>query len=77
MCKASVTAANVIPLYGRGGDNVDPRRSAGEGAIPSRPVPQRTEAPPVGFQGGTYGFTMGVGFFPSLFGLQWVRCDVN
>ncbi|CAN0430168.1 unnamed protein product, partial [Hapterophycus canaliculatus] len=25
VCKAGVTARNVIPLYGRGADNVDPR----------------------------------------------------
>lgn len=28
VCKAGVSASNVIPLYGRGADNVDPRYSA-------------------------------------------------
>lgn len=102
MCKAGVTASNVIPLYGRGAANVDPRtKSAGHGNVPSRPEAERPRAEPrtpnpfsggvgvgggwggfgasgtgmeaggVGATGGHLHFQAGLGFFPSLFGLQF------
>ncbi|CAN0471253.1 unnamed protein product, partial [Discosporangium mesarthrocarpum] len=44
VCKAGVSASNVIPLYGRGVDNVDPRtKSTAQDGIPSRPEAERPE----------------------------------
>eukprot|EP01071_Lankesteria_metandrocarpae_P008202 Lankesteria_metandrocarpae@DN4901_c0_g1_i1.p2 len=43
VCKAAVSKTTVIPLYGRGSDNVDPRTKNCE--TPQRPRPERTEAP--------------------------------
>ncbi|CAM9835309.1 unnamed protein product, partial [Laminaria digitata] len=103
VCKAGVTATNVIPLYGRGAANVDPRtKSVGHGNVPSRPDAERPraerprtpnpftggvgmgggwggfgasgtgmEAGGVGGTGGHLQFQAGLGFFPSLFGLQF------
>ena len=47
-------------------------------SIPERPAAQREATPPTGHHGGPFGganfqFTAGVGLFPSLFGLQFVR----
>ncbi|CAJ0941182.1 unnamed protein product, partial [Mesorhabditis belari] len=67
VCKSGVQADKVIPLYGRGGNNVDPRTK-----VPPRPKGQRTEAQQ-GFPGFTFGdgggvqFSLGIGVFP--FGL--------
>ncbi|KHJ84465.1 zinc finger, C3HC4 type [Oesophagostomum dentatum] len=44
VCKAAISKDKVIPLYGRGGDNTDPREK-----VPPRPRGQRTEAPQVYF----------------------------
>ncbi|KIH66522.1 RING finger protein 185 family protein [Ancylostoma duodenale] len=44
VCKAAISKDKVIPLYGRGGDNTDPREK-----VPPRPRGQRTEAPQVIF----------------------------
>lgn len=116
VCKAGVTKENVIPLYGRGSEQVDPRTKTRRGGaigreeatdVPGRPAAQRPEARPeadsfiggasafVGgipfnsfgaahhYTGGTIGglgppgrnsavsFSAGLGFFPSLFGLQF------
>lgn len=86
VCKAGVTVDNIIPLYCRGADAVDPRTKTqpggggGEGGhIPSRPAAERPEVPqatngiPNLFGGNTGGvtFSAGFGFFPSLFGLQF------
>ena len=82
VCKAGVTRENVIPLYVRGFDSVDPRgENTVEDSIPNRPAAQRP-APPerpaqstvgqLGEAGNGMGLgTGGVGFFPSLFGLQF------
>lgn len=73
VCKAGISRDKVIPLYGRGGDNKDPR----DKQVPPRPRGQRPEpevngAPAGGFfspfnlgQGGN-GFQMsfGIGAFP-------------
>ncbi|VDM82920.1 unnamed protein product [Strongylus vulgaris] len=66
----------VIPLYGRGGDNTDPREK-----VPPRPRGQRTEAPQQGFPGFQWGdggpgggvqFSLGIGYFKQGFpGFQW------
>eukprot|EP00752_Nemacystus_decipiens_P016054 g14351.t2 len=100
VCKAGVSARNVIPLFGRGADNIDPRTKPTERTnVPSRPDAERPPAerpsPPNasvgglgagggwgGFGGGMSGtdgggagghvhFQAGLGFFPSLFGLQF------
>ncbi|CAM9808953.1 unnamed protein product, partial [Heterosigma akashiwo] len=54
VCKAGVTVDNIIPLYCRGADAVDPRTKTqpggggGEGGhIPSRPAAERPEVPQV------------------------------
>jgi E3 ubiquitin-protein ligase RNF5 len=64
VCKSAISKDKVIPLYGRGGSNEDPRKKA-----PPRPQGQRTEPEqPQGFQGffGDGGFHMsfGIGAFP-------------
>ncbi|CAM9338374.1 unnamed protein product, partial [Choristocarpus tenellus] len=108
VCKAGVSANNIIPLYGRGADNIDPRtNSTGRDGVPSRPEAERLEAERPRSQGGIAGgasglggvwgaigegsmgfgrgegvhgqtdgtgglrFHAGLGFFPSLFGLQF------
>ncbi|KAK6743983.1 hypothetical protein RB195_010966 [Necator americanus] len=50
VCKAAISKDKVIPLYGRGGDNTDPREK-----VPPRPRGQRTEAPQQGFPGFQWG----------------------
>jgi len=71
VCKSGVTKENLVPLYGRGKEKVDPRAT-----IPERPRGQRTEAPrhntftnadpfpfgmPGGMQFGNGGVQMGFG----------------
>lgn len=75
VCKAGVTKENVIPLYGRGSEQVDPRtktrRARGGGGgeeeateVPGRPAAQRPEARPQAstFIGGTPAFMGGIPF---------------
>jgi len=52
VCKAAISKDKVVPLYGRGGGQEDPRSKA-----PPRPAGQRTEAPEQspGFQGFGFG----------------------
>ncbi|VDO92430.1 unnamed protein product [Soboliphyme baturini] len=70
VCKSAIGKDKVIPLYGRGGDNKDPREK-----VPPRPQGQRTEpsgtaftdfnlgnGPDTGFQ-----FSFGIGAFPFTF----------
>jgi E3 ubiquitin-protein ligase RNF5 len=72
VCKAGVSKENIIPVYVRGNDT-DPRTRD----VPSRPssqraVPERAAHP--GMTQGQFGgvnFAAGVGFFPSLLGLQF------
>ncbi len=76
-----VTKENVIPIYGRGDDQKkDPRESKSGDGVPNRPPGQRPEpqarAPNPGFnanpmQFGNFTFSAGVGYFPSIFGLQF------
>ena len=76
VCKAGVTKENVIPVFVRG-DDTDPRTRD----IPTRPSSQRPAPQParngpefpgmVQGQFGNLNFTAGVGFFPSLLGLQF------
>lgn len=85
ICKAGVTQNNVIPIFIRGSSS-DPRSRTpagmtATGEIPSRPQGHRPE--PVGphqnpgflhganAQFGGMTFSAGMGFFPSLFGLQF------
>ncbi|CAI4222309.1 unnamed protein product [Auanema sp. JU1783] len=72
VCKSAISRDKVIPIYGRGGDNTDPREK-----VPPRPRGQRTEAPQSGFPGFSFGgdsqgtggvqFSMGIGVFPISF----------
>ncbi|MFH4979213.1 hypothetical protein AB6A40_005922 [Gnathostoma spinigerum] len=73
VCKSAISRDKVIPLYGRGGKETDPRDK-----IPPRPQGQRTEAPQNGFQGfpgfqwggengGGVSFSLGIGLFPISF----------
>uniref|UniRef100_A0A915BXT5 RING-type E3 ubiquitin transferase n=1 Tax=Parascaris univalens TaxID=6257 RepID=A0A915BXT5_PARUN len=74
VCKSAISKDKVIPLYGRGGTESDPREK-----VPPRPRGQRTEAPQNGFQGfpgfqwggdnggGGVQFSMGIGVFPISF----------
>lgn len=82
VCKAGVTQENVIPLYVRGSESVDPRiERAGDSSVPNRPAGQRPVLPERQTQAATgqlgdavngVGLALGgVGFFPSLFGLQF------
>ncbi|OQR81416.1 hypothetical protein THRCLA_11752 [Thraustotheca clavata] len=85
VCKAGVTKENVVPVYGRGANSIDPRVSQALDGIPNRPRGQRPEptirrrAPQqepdalMGQQGQEAAFSPMIGFFPSLFGLQFVR----
>uniref|UniRef100_W6NGU0 RING-type E3 ubiquitin transferase n=1 Tax=Haemonchus contortus TaxID=6289 RepID=W6NGU0_HAECO len=75
VCKAAISKDKVIPLYGRGGDNTDPREK-----LPPRPRGQRTEAPQQGFPGFQWGdggpgggvqFSLGIGVFPLSFFTTW------
>ncbi|KAF8359672.1 rnf-5 [Pristionchus pacificus] len=67
VCKALISRDKVIPLYGRGGNETDPRDK-----VPPRPRAQRQEAPQ-GFPGFHFGdgtgqggmhFSLGIGVFP-------------
>ncbi|TKR68336.1 hypothetical protein L596_024331 [Steinernema carpocapsae] len=71
VCKAAISKDKVIPLYGRGGKESDPREK-----VPPRPKGQRTEAPQGGFpnfqwgggeNGGGVQFSLGIGVFPISF----------
>lgn len=71
VCKSAINRDKVIPLYGRGGNDRDPRDK-----VPPRPRGQRTEIPQNGFQGfpnfqwgdaGGVQFSMGIGVFPISF----------
>jgi len=86
VCKSLVSKDKIIPLYGRGKEQKDPRTQT---EIPSRPTGQRTEAPqtPHGHMHWNYNyppfmepaqpvhvdtaFYAGFGLFPALFGLQF------
>lgn len=81
VCKAGVTTENVIPIFIKGSleDPRGRREASGDDEIPSRPLGRRPE--PVVNNAATQGnnnnnngnvtFTAGIGFFPSLFGLQF------
>ncbi|KAH7731558.1 ring finger protein 5 [Aphelenchoides avenae] len=71
VCKAVISRDKVIPLYGRNGQETDPRDK-----IPPRPRGQRTEESSQGFPGfhwagdGGHGgvqFSLGIGVFPISF----------
>lgn len=80
VCKAGVNKDNVIPIYTRGNDT-DPRgrgvpeRPPSQRPVPDRPAQQGQAFPGVpGMMQGHFGglnFSAGVGFFPSLLGLQF------
>ena len=52
VCKAGLDLDKVIPIYGRGSENPDPRQEATklQQPMPPRPAGQRTPAVPVGAQ---------------------------
>eukprot|EP00922_Rhytidocystis_sp_ex-Travisia-forbesii_P005366 GHVS01007831.1.p1 GENE.GHVS01007831.1~~GHVS01007831.1.p1 ORF type:complete len:247 (+),score=62.32 GHVS01007831.1:177-917(+) len=78
VCKAGVTQQNIIPLYGRGAAEVDPRKSispdpstSASGATPQRPRAERPQPPPPRQANGLFGgnpfltfnvFPLGIGF---------------
>ncbi|XP_003387784.3 PREDICTED: E3 ubiquitin-protein ligase RNF185-like [Amphimedon queenslandica] len=72
VCKSVIDKEKLIPLYGRGSDQKDPRES-----LPPRPAGQREEAPEDNNNTGYFGDGMlnginvsfGVGGFPFGFGL--------
>ncbi|DAZ97613.1 TPA: hypothetical protein N0F65_002232 [Lagenidium giganteum] len=86
VCKAGISEENVIPVYGRGADAVDPRTQdiepTGTG-IPNRPRGQRPDAEQLRrrrprnyglFEGsGASAFAMSptIGFLPALFGMPF------
>ncbi|GFS29998.1 e3 ubiquitin-protein ligase RNF185, partial [Trichonephila inaurata madagascariensis] len=66
VCKAAISKDKVIPLYGRGGSQQDPRDK-----LPPRPPGQRTEPensagafPGFGFGDGGFHMSFGIGAFP-------------
>ncbi|CAD5222404.1 unnamed protein product [Bursaphelenchus xylophilus] len=71
VCKSAISHDKVIPIYGRGGNESDPRTK-----VPPRPRGQRSEEPQSGFptfhwggdggQGGVQ-FSLGIGVFPISF----------
>jgi len=80
VCKAGVSKENVIPLFIRGSEQ-DPRthqQQSNDSSVPNRPVGRRPEpGNPLqagnnnNLQFGGMSFSVGLGFFPSLFGLQF------
>jgi E3 ubiquitin-protein ligase RNF5 len=81
VCKAGVSKENVIPLFIRGSEQ-DPRTHqphSNDSSVPNRPVGRRPEpGNPLqignnnnNLQFGGMSFSVGLGFFPSLFGLQF------
>ncbi|EQC34146.1 hypothetical protein SDRG_08354 [Saprolegnia diclina VS20] len=81
VCKAGVTKENVIPVYGRGANTIDPRTVDGADDIPNRPRGQRPapslrrrfmfQPDPLPPHAQEAAFSPLIGFFPSLFGLQF------
>ena len=86
VCKSGVSRENVIPIFIEG-NKEDPRKKIGAagGDTPSRPLGQRLPtlnlaAGDAGGQGGQMGsvsFQGSFGFFPSLFGLQFLNFIPN
>jgi len=82
VCKSALKKDKLIPLYGRGKEQKDPRNN-----VPTRPPGQRSEPTQPQFQQGPFGmfpfggpafpgdsnftFSVGFGMFPSLFGLYY------
>jgi len=94
VCKSGITRENLIPLYGRGTEKVDPRSKKCSEDLPPRPTPNRLPPQPSpyvqnpfnlfggpGFHanigGSDFHFTAGIGFFPSIFGLQFQAFNGN
>jgi len=81
VCKSVLSKDKLIPLYGRGKEQKDPRLNPGPRPqaqyVRSEPQPQNAFSPfsPFGqvpFQtDNNVNFSIGFGFFPSLFGLQF------
>ncbi|KAK9906753.1 hypothetical protein WJX75_007419 [Coccomyxa subellipsoidea] len=82
VCKAGIEQDKVIPIYGRGGDNTDPRQKAQslgnkeedkDGPVPRRPAGQRI-APVLrggmSQRSGNVNLQPGLGILPTLFGMQ-------
>jgi E3 ubiquitin-protein ligase RNF5 len=84
VCKAGIDdEKSCIPIYGRGGDNTDPRKrtaaaeqladakDVAEEAVPRRPAGHRPAPVQRQYgQGGNMNMQPGLGIFPTLFGLQ-------
>uniref|UniRef100_A0A914DUQ9 RING-type E3 ubiquitin transferase n=1 Tax=Acrobeloides nanus TaxID=290746 RepID=A0A914DUQ9_9BILA len=82
VCKSAISRDKVIPLYGRGGNESDPRDK-----IPPRPRGQRTEESSQGFPGFQWGgdggghggvqFSLGIGVFPISFFASFFNAGLN
>lgn len=77
LCKAGVTKDNVVPLFIKGSSK-DPRDRIPHDEVPNRPGANRPEVITQALGGwsmnipnGQVNMNMGLGFFPSLFGLQF------
>ncbi|KAK9817950.1 hypothetical protein WJX72_004750 [[Myrmecia] bisecta] len=81
VCKAGIDEDKVVPIYGRGGDNTDPRKKQAnavdeevtDGAVPRRPAgtrPVPVQRTPLNQQPGNLNMQPGLGIIPTLFGLQ-------
>lgn len=76
VCKALIQEEKLIPLYGRGKTQTDPRSKPIPGVeIPNRPAGQRPETappppppPPEAFGFPNFGFRVGGGFLPVMMG---------
>ncbi|KAL3661000.1 hypothetical protein V7S43_014016 [Phytophthora oleae] len=84
VCKAGVSEENVIPVYARGAEAVDPRmhQQVADSGIPHRPLGQRPDAEQLRrrrpynfgiFNGNGNAFSMPptIGSFPALFGAPY------
>lgn len=68
VCKAMIEEEKLVPLYGRGKTQTDPRsKSYPDIDIPSRPSGRRPETapPPDAYNSPNFGFGMGGGFMPA------------
>ncbi|KAI5665833.1 hypothetical protein M9H77_15686 [Catharanthus roseus] len=71
VCKALIQEEKLIPLYGRGKNQTDPRSKPVPGVeIPNRPAGQRpaTAPPPEASAVPNFGFGLGGGFLPVMIG---------
>lgn len=84
VCKAGISEDNVIPVYSRGAEAIDPRthQEIADSGIPHRPRGQRPDPEqlrrrrPLNFglfngQGTSFSMSPTIGYFPALFGVPF------